>query len=200
MHLSCLQENLSKGLAIVGRAAASRSTLPITNNVLMSTDEGRLKLSATNLEMAVSCWIGAKIEEEGATTVPAKLLTDFVATLPNDKIEMALSAKKTLTLKCRRFEARMTGIDAKDFPPVPKVDTGVSVKVDVNEFKKGVSRVVFAAATDESRPVLTGINAEFEGGVLTLAAAPRKARRTSGRRPGRAAASPRTRGGRGNRR
>ena len=77
MRLSCLQENLSKGLAIVGRAAASRSTLPITNNVLMSTDEGRLKLSATNLEMAVSCWIGAKVEEEGATTVPAKLLTDL---------------------------------------------------------------------------------------------------------------------------
>ena len=171
MRLSCLQENLSKGLAIVGRAAASRSTLPITNNVLMMTDEGRLKLSATNLEMAVSCWIGAKVEEEGATTVPAKLLTDFIATLPNDKIEMALSAKKTLTLKCRRFEARMTGVDAKDFPPIPKVEAGVSVKVDVSEFKKGVARVVFAAATDESRPVLTGINAEFDGGVLTLAAA-----------------------------
>jgi DNA polymerase-3 subunit beta len=171
MRLSCLQENLSKGLSIVGRAAASRSTLPITNNVLMSTDEGRLKLSATNLEMAVSCWIGAKVEEEGATTVPAKLLTDFVATLPNDKIEMTLSAKKTLTLKCRRFEARMTGVDAKDFPPIPKVEAGVSVKVNVAEFKKGVARVVFAAATDESRPVLTGINADFEGGVLTLAAA-----------------------------
>ncbi|APV43888.1 DNA polymerase-3 subunit beta [Dehalogenimonas formicexedens] len=171
MRLSCLQENLSKGLAIVGRAAASRSTLPITNNVLLSTDEGRLKLSATNLEMAVSCWIGAKVEEEGATTVPAKLLTDFVATLPNDKIEIALSAKKIMTLKCRRFEARMTGVDAKDFPPIPKVEGGVSVKIDVNEFKKGIARVVFAAATDESRPVLTGINAEFDGGVLTLAAA-----------------------------
>jgi DNA polymerase-3 subunit beta len=171
MRLSCLQENLSKGLAIVGRAAASRSTLPITNNVLLVTDEGRLKLSATNLEMAVSCWIGAKVEEEGATTVPAKLITDFIASLPNDKIEMSLSAKKTLTLKCRRFEARMTGVDAKDFPPIPKVEAGVSVKVDVAEFKRGVARVVFAAATDESRPVLTGINAEFDGGVLTLAAA-----------------------------
>ena len=171
MRLSCLQGNLSKGLAIVGRAAASRSTLPITNNVLLSTDEGRLKLSATNLEMAVSCWIGAKVEEEGATTVPAKLLTDFVSTLPNDKIEMTMSAKKTLTIKCRRFEARMTGVDAKDFPPIPKVEAGVSTKIDINEFKRGVARVVFAAATDESRPVLTGINADFDGGVLTLAAA-----------------------------
>ncbi|MEL7562280.1 DNA polymerase III subunit beta [Dehalogenimonas sp. 4OHTPN] len=171
MRLSCLQENLSKGLAIVGRAAASRSTLPITSNVLVATDEGRLKLSATNLEIAVSCWIGAKIEEEGATTVPAKLLTEFIGSLPNDKIEMALSAKKILTMKCARFEARMTGVDARDFPPIPRVENGVAVKVDVAEFKKGVSRVVFAAATDESRPVLTGIDALFEGSVLTLAAA-----------------------------
>ncbi len=171
MRLSCLQENLSKGLGIVGRAAASRSTLPITNNVLLSTDGGRLKLAATNLEMAISCWIGAKIEEDGATTVPAKLITEFVGSLPNDKVEMTLSAKKTLTLKCRRFEARMTGVDAKDFPPIPRVEQGVTAKVDVSEFKKGVSRVVFAAATDESRPVLTGIDAEFEGKVLTLAAA-----------------------------
>ncbi|MGI2335620.1 MAG: DNA polymerase III subunit beta [Dehalogenimonas sp.] len=171
MRLSCLQENLAKGLNIVGRAAASRSTLPITTNVLLATDEGRLKLSATNLEMAVTCWLGAKVEEDGATTVPAKLMTEFIGSLPNDKVEMILTANKTLTLKCGRFEARMTGVDAKDFPPVPRVEGGTTAKVDVGEFKKGVSRVVFAAATDESRPVLTGIDAEFEGSVLTLAAA-----------------------------
>ncbi|TFG44796.1 MAG: DNA polymerase III subunit beta [Dehalococcoidia bacterium] len=171
MRLSCLQENLAKGLNIVGRAAAVRSTLPITTNVLLATEEGRLKLSATNLEMAVTCWLGAKVEEEGATTVPAKLMNEFVASLPNDKIEMTLSAKKTLTLKCGRFEARMTGVDAKDFPPIPRVEKGVTARVDVAEFKKGVSRVVFAAAADESRPVLTGIDAEFDGTVLTLAAA-----------------------------
>ncbi|MDV2989993.1 MAG: DNA polymerase III subunit beta [Dehalogenimonas sp.] len=171
MRLSCLQENLAKGLNIVGRAAASRSTLPITTNVLLATDEGRLKLSATNLEMAVTCWLGAKVEEDGATTVPAKLMTEFVGSLPSDKVDMILTANKTLTLKCGRFEARMTGVDAKDFPPVPRVEGGVTAKVDVSEFKKGVSRVVFAAATDESRPVLTGIDAQFEGSVLTLAAA-----------------------------
>ncbi|MEN8614808.1 DNA polymerase III subunit beta [Dehalogenimonas sp. THU2] len=171
MRLSCLQENLAKGLNIVGRVAAVRSTLPITTNVLISTDEGRLKLAATNLEMAVSCWVGAKIEEEGSTTVPSKLMAEFIASLPNDKIDMTLSAKKILTLKCGRFEARMTGVDARDFPPIPRVESGVTAKVDVAEFKKGVSRVVFAAATDESRPVLTGIDAEFDGSVLTLAAA-----------------------------
>lgn len=171
MRLSCLQENLAKGLSVVGRAAATRSTLPITSNVLLTTDEGRLKLAATNLEMAVSCWLGAKIEEEGATTVPAKLISEFITSLPNDKVEMALSAKKILTLKCGRFEARLSGVDANDFPPIPRVENGVKAKVDVAEFKKGVSRVVFAAASDESRPVLTGIDAEFDGNVLTLAAA-----------------------------
>ena len=85
MKLSCLQENLNKGLAIVSRAVATRSTLPITNNVLLATDEGRLKLAATNLEIAIIHWIGAKIEEEGAITVPARLLNEFINSLPNDR-------------------------------------------------------------------------------------------------------------------
>ena len=172
MKLSCLQENLNRGLSLVGRAAATRTTLPITNNVLLSSDQGRLKLVATNLEMAISCWIGAKIDEEGAITVPAKLLTEFVATLPNDKIDVKLAPKgKTLELKCARFEARISGVDAKDFPPIPKVDDGIVTKVEIGALRQAISQVVFAAATDESRPVLTGVNAEFEGKTLTLAAA-----------------------------
>ena len=172
MKLSCLQENLNRGLGIVGRAVATRTTLPITNNVLLATDEGRLKLVATNLEMAISCWIGAKIEEEGAITVPARLLTEFVSSLPNDTIDVTLSPKtKTLGLKCARFEARISGIDAKDFPPIPSVDEGITTKVEVEALRQGINQVVFAAATEESRPVLTGVYAQFEGDLLTLAAA-----------------------------
>jgi DNA polymerase-3 subunit beta len=172
VKLSCLQENLNRGLSLVGRAAATRTTLPITNNVLLTTDQGRLKLVATNLELAVSCWIGAKVEAEGAITVPAKLLTEFVGSLPDDKIDMELSPKgKTLNLKCARFEARIAGVDAKDFPPVPKLEDGIVTKVELPAFKQAISQVVFAAASDEARPVLTGVNAEFEGNLLTLAAA-----------------------------
>ena len=172
MKLTCLQENMNRGLNLVGRAAATRTTLPITNNVLLSIDQGRLKLVATNLEMAISCWIGAKVEEEGAITVPARLLTEFVASLPSDKIKMSLSPRtRTLELKCARFEARISGIDAKDFPPIPQVEDGVTTKVEVEALRQGIGQVVFAAASDESRPVLTGINAEFEGDILTLAAA-----------------------------
>ena len=172
MKLSCLQENLNRGLSIVGRAVAARTTLPITNNVLLATDQSRLKLVATNLEMAISCWTGANVEEEGEITVPARLLTEFVNALPNDKVDISLSPKtKTLELKCARFEARISGIDAKDFPPIPSVEEGITTKVDVEAFRQGVSQIVFAAATEESRPVLTGVDASFDGDVLTLAAA-----------------------------
>jgi DNA polymerase-3 subunit beta len=172
MKLSCLQENLNRGLNLVGRAAAARTTLPITNNVLLAIDEGRLKLVATNLEMAISCWIGAKVEEEGTITVPARLLTEFVASLPSDKISVSLSPKsKTLELKCARFEARISGVDAKDFPPIPRVEGGITTKVEVEALRQAIGQVVFAAASDESRPVLTGVNAEFDGDLLTLAAA-----------------------------
>jgi DNA polymerase III subunit beta len=172
MKLTCLQENLNRGLSIVGRAVATRTTLPITNNVLLATDEGRLKLVATNLEMAISCWIGAKVEDEGSITVPARLLTEFVSSLPNDTISMNLSPQtKTLGLKCARFEARISGVDAKDFPPIPSIDDGITTKIEVDALKQGINQVVFAAATEESRPVLTGVDAQFEGNNLTLAAA-----------------------------
>ncbi len=171
MKLSCLQENLNRGLSVVGRAVATRATLPITNNVLLQTDQSRLKLVATNLEMAISCWIGAKVEEEGTITVPARLLTEFVNSLPSDKVEINLSRGKVLDLKCARFEARISGVDAKDFPPIPRVDEGITTKVEVDALHQGINRVVFAAATEESRPVLTGIDAEFDGDLLTLAAA-----------------------------
>ncbi len=171
MKLSCLQENLSKGLGIVGRAVATRTTLPITNNVLLATDESRLKIVATNLEMAISHWVGAKVEEEGAITVPARLLTEFVNSLPaGEKVEMKLVGK-TLELKCARYEARISGVDAKDFPPIPKVDEGIKTKVELAALRQGINDVGFAAATEESRPVLTGVDAQFEGNLVTLAAA-----------------------------
>ncbi len=172
MKLSCLQENLNWGLGVVGRAVAARTTLPITNNVLMATESSRLKLAATNLEMAISCWIGAKVEEEGSITVPARLLSDFISSLPAEKVNISLSPQtKTLGMKCARFEARISGVDAKDFPPLPKVEGGIATKVEVEALKQGISQVVFAAATEESRPVLTGVDAKFEGKSVTLAAA-----------------------------
>jgi len=172
MRLTCLQENLSQGLNVVGRAVAARTTLPITNNVLLAAEQSQLKLAATNLEMAITCRIGGKVEEEGEITVPARLVAEFINSLPNDKVDIHLLPQtKTLELKCARFEARISGVDAKDFPPIPKVEEGIATKVEVDALRQGVGRVVFAAAAEESRPVLTGVDAQFEGGEVTLAAA-----------------------------
>jgi len=170
MKLSCLQENLNRGLGIIGRAVASRTTLPITQNVLISTDQSQLKLAATNLEIAISCWIGAKIESEGAITIPARVLTEFVGSLPSDIISLDLK-HRTLELKCGRYEARINGLDAADFPPIPQVGDGFTTKVKAEDLKQAISLVAFAAATEESRPVLTGVQTEFEGSKLTMAAA-----------------------------
>ncbi len=170
MKLSCLQENLNKGLGIIGRAVATRTTLPITQNVLISTDQSQLKLAATNLEIAICSWIGAKIESEGSITIPARVFTDFVSSLPNDVISLNLK-HHTLELKCGRYEARINGLDAADFPPIPHVGDGFSTKVLAEELKHAISQVAFAAATEESRPVLTGVQTEFEGGKMTMAAA-----------------------------
>ncbi|HAV10810.1 MAG TPA: DNA polymerase III subunit beta [Dehalococcoidia bacterium] len=170
MKLSCLQENLSKGLGIVGRAVATKTTLPITQNVLLKTDESRLKLSATNLEMAISCWVGAKIDDEGAITIPARLLTDFTNSLPNELITMKLS-RNALDLTCNSFKANVKGLSADDFPPIPDVADGIVTRIEAEVLREAIAKTGFAAATDESRPVLTGVNLEFEGNKLVLASA-----------------------------
>jgi DNA polymerase-3 subunit beta len=172
MKLSCLQENLSRGLGIVGRAVATRTTLPITNNVLLATDQSRLKLAATNLEIAISCWLGAKVEEEGAITIPARLLTDFVNSLPAERVDINLSPRtRTLELKCARFEGRINGVEAEEFPPIPTIGEGGTTKIDPDALRLAITQVAFAAATEETRPVLTGVHCKFEGDGLTLAAA-----------------------------
>ncbi len=173
MKVSCLQENLAKGLSIVGRAVASRSTLPVLSNVMLATDNGRLKLSATNLELGINCWVGAKVEAEGATTVPARLLTDFVNSLPPERIDLELVVRtQTLNARCARFEANIKGIDAQEFPIIPTADDGErAIRLEPGDLRQMIDQVAFAAATDESRPILTGVLARFEGDRLTLAAA-----------------------------
>jgi len=177
VKISCLQENLARGLAVVGRAVATRSPLPILSNILLETDQGRLRLAATNLEIGINCWIGARIEEEGSITVPARLLTEFVNSLPPGQIDMELTRRtQTLNLKCARFEANIKGLDPAEFPNVPTADTiggrpQGALHLKANTFRHMIDQVVFAAAADESRPILTGVLTHFHQGGLTLAAA-----------------------------
>jgi DNA polymerase-3 subunit beta len=172
MKVTCSQSDLARGLGIVGRAVAARSPLPITSNVLIAADgPDRLKLAATNLEITMACWIPAQIAEEGAITVPARLLSDFVGTLPNDPITLTVAARsRQVRVDCARNEATIGGMDAEDFPPAPVVKDGVTVSLDPKGLRQAIGQTVFAAATDDSRPVLTGVNTRFEGNTLSLAA------------------------------
>ncbi|MBI2864868.1 MAG: DNA polymerase III subunit beta [Chloroflexi bacterium] len=172
MKVSCLQENLSKGLGIVGRAVGMKSPLPITGNILISTEESRLKLAATNLEIGIVCWIGAKVEDEGSITVPAQLLTDFVNSLPNDRVDLEVSARtNSLTLRCARFEAKINGLDAQDFPPIPAGVEGITARIEPATLHEAISQVAFAAATDDTRPVLAGVYVKLSGSEGVFAAA-----------------------------
>ncbi len=173
MKVSCLQENLAEGLSIVGRAVSPRSTLPVLGNVLVATDGGRLKLSATDLEVGITCWVGAKVAEEGATTVPARTFVDLVNTLPPGQVDLELILRtQTLNIRAARSEANIKGIDAQEFPIVSVPDEEAEgIPIEPAVLRSAIEQVAFAAATDESRPILTGVLAQFDNEQLTLAAA-----------------------------
>jgi DNA polymerase-3 subunit beta len=171
MKVSCLQENLAKGLGVVSRAVSTRSTLPVLANVLLATDGGRLKLSATNLEIVITCWIGAKVTEEGSITVPARTLNDLVNTLPPDQVEMELDTKtQTLHLVCARTEANIKGIDSTEFPLVPEPGEDSRHRIEAKVLKTMINQVAFAAATDDARPTLTGVLTKMKGSTISMAA------------------------------
>jgi len=172
MKVSCLQENLARGLGVVARAVAPRSTLPVLGNVLLATENGRLRLSATNLEMGITCWIGTKIEEDGSTTVPARTFVDLVNTLPNDRVDMELAVRtQTLNVRCGAFNNDIKCIDAQEFPPLPPAELDDGLALNVADLREMISQVTLAASTDDARPVLTGVLVEVDGGEMTMAAA-----------------------------
>ncbi|MGB1249772.1 MAG: DNA polymerase III subunit beta [Candidatus Promineifilaceae bacterium] len=171
MKITCQQENLSRGLSIVGRAVSTRSTLPVLANVLLASDGGRLKLSATNLEMVVTCWINAKVEREGSITIPARTLSDLVGQLPKETVELEVATEThTMHIECGRTKSNLRGIDAQEFPLVPDPDLTQSIRLQGAKFKQMINQVAFAAASDDTRPTLTGVSVQFEGKQLKLAA------------------------------
>jgi DNA polymerase-3 subunit beta len=172
MKISVLQENLAHGLSIVSRAVSPRSTLPVLSNVLVATDEGRLRLSATNLELGITCWIGAKIDEEGSTTVPARTFTDLVSTLADKQVDMDLTVRtQTLNVRCGASNTNLKCIDAQEFPPMPVADLNQGLQFNVADLKEMIQQVAFAASVDEDRPILTGVLVNVTGNRVTLAAA-----------------------------
>lgn len=172
MKVTVLQENLARGLSIVSRAVSPRTTLPVLANILVATDEGRLRLSATNLELGITCWIPARIDENGSTTVPSRTLADLVNTLPGDQVQLSLDIKtQNLHVKSGASNNDIKCIDAQEFPPLPTPDMKDAIQFNVTDFKEMIHQVAFAASTDEARPVLMGVLMNVEKDNLTMAAA-----------------------------
>jgi DNA polymerase-3 subunit beta len=172
MKVTVLQENLVRGLSTVSRAVSPRSTLPVLSNVLIASDEGRLRLSATNLELGITCWIGAKIEEEGSTTIPARTFSELVGTLPQEQVSLSLNTTtQTLNVRCGASNTDIKCIDAQEFPPLPVPDMEGAILLNVADFKDMISQVAFAASADEARPVLMGVLMTVDKDAITMASA-----------------------------
>lgn len=156
MKLQVTQENLAKALSSVARVANTRNTLPILANVLLQTVDNRLSISATNLDIAITHRIGSKIEKTGAVTVPARLMQDFVSSLPEGILKIELSDNK-LKITTDQYQSTINGLAADDFPVMPAITAGSSWKVPAADLKEALSQIVFAASSDDARPVLTGV-------------------------------------------
>jgi DNA polymerase III subunit beta len=172
MKVTLLQENLARGLSIVSRAVSPRSTLPVLSNILIASDEGRLRLSATNLELGITCWIPARIDEEGSTTVPSRTFSDLVNAMPSDQVQLTLDVKtQSLHVKGGASNNDIKCIDAQEFPPLPTPEMKDAVQLNVADFKEMIHQVAFAASSDEARPVLMGVLMNVEKDKVTMVAA-----------------------------
>ena len=172
MKLSLMQENLARGLSLVSRAVSSRSTLPVLGNVLLRTQDGGLRLTATNLEIGISAWVPGKIETDGALTVPARLITDVVGGLPSgERVDLEVESGTTLLVRAGAFRTHLRGIEADEFPVIPAAGERPTTQVSQKTLKRALAEVTFAAASDETRPILTGVLTHLAGQQLTLAAA-----------------------------
>src|SRR5579863_6511297 len=172
VKFTCKQQDLSRGLSTVSHAVSNRSTLPILANILLATDRenDRLKLSATNLEIGINCWVEAQIHEEGSTTVPAKLLTDFVNSLPPATVDISCPDDvNKVNIKSDGSSTNIKGMDASEFPLIPTGEGGESpVILDAALLKEMIAQVAFSASEDETRPVFTGVLVQVANEQLTF--------------------------------
>lgn len=169
MKLQVTQENLTKALNTVAKIATTRNTLPILANVLLKTSDNRLSIAATNLDIAITHAVGSKIEQNGSITVPARLMQDFISSLPGGVLELKLDDNK-LHITTNKYNSTINGISAEDFPEMPAIKDGVNWKIPAVDLKRGLQKVVFAASNDDTRPILTGVYFSCPDGVVLVAA------------------------------
>jgi DNA polymerase-3 subunit beta len=171
MFVSVMQEQLAKGLSMVSRAVDSRPALPVLNNVLLSTEDARLKLAATNLELTIVSYIGAKVNQPGAITLPAKTLGELVSNLSPERVDMQLdTATLAMRVMCGTTRSDIKGISGAEFPPIPE-EMDADVSIPGRTLRDMINQTAFAAAKEDSRPILTGLLTRLQDDMLTMAAA-----------------------------
>jgi len=168
MEFVCTQENLNKALLAVEKIITKNTTLPVLSNVLLETDNSRLKISATNLEIGVSYWIGAKIEKGGAVTIPARVLSSYIAKLPNKKINFSTNENNAMNISLDEIATSVKGMDAREFPIIPKLNEKPVGEVKNIDFKNALLSTIMASAVSEVRPELSGIYLFFDFTKKTL--------------------------------
>ncbi len=169
MKLQVTQENLTRALNNVARVASSKNALPILSNVLIKTVDNRVCIAATNLNIAITHYIGSKVSEEGSITVPARLMQDFVSSLPSGIIDIKVEETK-LKIKADKYNSTINGTLADDYPVMPQIVSGTTWNVSATALKKALQQVVLAASNDDARPILTGIYFHTQQGSLYIAA------------------------------
>lgn len=170
MKIICTQENLAQALSYLERVVGRQTTLPILSNVLLETENGRLKISATNLEIGVVVSIGAKIEKEGKITVPAKILSNFIYNLPSGDIIELEEEGQHLKVVSTGYQVRIKGMDGKDFPIIPQYKKEYQYSFPAQELKNALSRLLFCVSVNEARMELMGVCISIMEGSLHLAA------------------------------
>lgn len=161
MVISCLQENLQKGLQLVSHISGKEQSLPILSTILLKTQEGLLMLYATNLEMGASCIIRGKVDKEGSVAVPAKIFTDFISLLPKEKITIEVHADFTLHITCGTYSTKILGMNPDEFPPIPSLEKPFTLQCQSSELKKTLQQTIFAITVSESKPELSGVYFSF---------------------------------------
>lgn len=156
MNIKLLQPNLLKALTKVSRTVPARPQLPILLNIKLVAQKDGLEITATNAETTETVWVGGKVEKEGAVCVSARVLFEFVASLPPETVQM-ITKEETLHLSCAGFSATIPVVDASEFPPTPALTKAGTASIDKETLESALTSVLFSAATDEGRPLLTGV-------------------------------------------
>ncbi len=170
MKLFCLQENLKNYLNTLERIASKNINFPIISNILLEAKDNKLKISSTDLEIALQIEINSKIEEDGRVVIPAKLLADFVNNLPNKKIEITSLNNKNTSIVCDNFKSIINGYDPEEFPLIPQFKKEREGTLYFNEFKKGLLKLINIIPLTNIRPEILGVYVKTENNELKMVA------------------------------